>query len=113
MRGHVVVCVLCGLVATASPRTPLRQSLEAAVVQAPAIVAIEGVRHLVYELHLTNLGAGDVALARIEVVDADRKVVLGELRDGALQAAIGRPGSTPKPPDPRQLGPGLRAVVYA
>lgn len=95
------------------PRPPIVQSVEVVVPQAPSIVPVGGARQLVYELHVTNLGADRVTLTRVEVLDADRPdAAIGELRDAALQAAIGRPGLATPPGDPRELAAGLRAVVY-
>ncbi len=100
--------------ASAPPRAPIVPSLELAMFQPPAIVTIDGVRQLVYELHITNLGATGVALTRVEVLDADRPTtVLADVRDAALQGALGRPGLAELAADPRPLGPGLRAVFYA
>src|SRR6185295_7081700 len=58
-------------------------------------------------------GADSVTLTRIEVLDGERaEAAIGELRDAELQAALGRPGLAKLPGDPRELGAGLRAVVY-
>lgn len=104
---------LAPAVVPAQGRTPIAHSLELAVLQLPAVTTIEGVRHLVYELHITNLRSIDVVLTRLEVLDADRSVVLGAFQDAALQAALGRPGFAKSPADPRQLAAGMRAVFYA
>jgi murein DD-endopeptidase len=97
----------------AQNRVPIVQSLELAVLQSPVIVPVEGVRQLVYELHLTNLRSTDVALTRIEVRDGERSTVLGDFHDGELQAALGRPGIAKRPADNRVIGAGMRAVFYA
>lgn len=95
------------------PRAPISRSLDVAVPQEPVIVPVGGVRQLVYELHVTNLGTDSVTLTRIDVLDADLPdVAIGELRDETLRAALGRPGLAKLPGDPRELGAGLRAVVY-
>jgi murein DD-endopeptidase MepM/ murein hydrolase activator NlpD len=110
----VAMALLAPAPAAAQPRAPIVQSPELAVLQPPVVVTIEGVRQLVYELHITNLGTTDVALTRIDVLDADRPTpALAELQAEALQAALGRPGVAKLPADPRQLGAGLRAVFYA
>ncbi len=98
--------------AAAQSRAPIVASPELVVWQPPVVVPIEGVRHLVYELHITNLGAADVALTRIEVQDAERLTILGEFQDAALQAALGRPGFAKLPTDTREIGAGMRAVFY-
>jgi hypothetical protein len=119
LTSAVRAAVLLGLmIATAPPaaaeaRAPIVPSLEVVVPQAPVIVPVGGVRQLVYELQLTNLGTDSITVTRIEVLDAERPaVVIGELRDAALQAALGRPGLAKLPGDARELGAGLRAVVY-
>jgi hypothetical protein len=95
------------------PRAPIAQSLEVVIPHAPVIVPVGGVRRLVYELHITNLGADSITLTRIDVLHGDRPdAAIGELHDAELQAALGRPGLAKLPADPRELGAGLRAVAY-
>ena len=124
MLTHAVrAAVVLGLVTSAAsvtaapgvpePRAPIVPDLEVVIPQGPVIVLMGGARQLVYELHVTNLGADSITLTRIDVLDADRPdTAIGELRGAALQAALGRPGLAKLPAEPCELGAGLRAVVY-
>jgi len=98
--------------AMAQPRAPVVQTLDVQAPVPPSIVTTAGVRHLVYELHLTNLRAVDVVLTRVEVMDADRAVRLADYRDAELARVLGRPGVGTVPADQRVIGGGLRAVLY-
>lgn len=93
-------------------RMPLVQSIDLHVPVPPTPVIIAGRRHLAYELHLTNFRPFDIALARVEVLDPDRKLSLADLRDAALVDRVGRPGSLPASADKRVVAGGMRAVVY-
>jgi hypothetical protein len=79
---------------------------------APTPVSIEGKRHLVYELHLTNFGTSDVVVTRVQVKDGGRKTPLADYRDSELAERLGRPGVDTELHDKRLLSGGLRAVVY-
>src|SRR5918996_269010 len=74
-------------------RTPLMQSIDIQIPVQPIPVKISGKKHLAYELHITNFRNLDVALTRIEVLDADGKNHLGDFRDLELNARLGRPGA--------------------
>jgi hypothetical protein len=98
------------VVSTAQTRTPVVESLDVSVLQAPVIVNVGGKRHLVYELHLTNLRSTDVAVSRVEVLDASdaNSKSIGNFRDVDLQNALGGYGS-----DSRVVSDGMRAIFYA
>lgn len=95
----------------AQSRAPLVQSVDMQVPGAPTPVTIGGKKHLAYELHVTNFRTLDVALTRIEVLDADRGTTLGDFRDATLAARLGRPGIRGDLADKRVIAPGMRAVV--
>jgi hypothetical protein len=101
-------------VTAAAPRPPIVESPELAIVQPPAIAVIGGARHLVYELHITNLGDAPIALTGLAVIDAARGTILREVGGAALAADLGRPGPTPPAGTlTTELAPGTRAVFYA
>ncbi|MBO9708606.1 MAG: M23 family metallopeptidase [Caulobacter sp.] len=77
---------------------------------APVPVAAEGRRHLVYELHLTNMAAAPLELERLEVLDPSGAVVAA-YEGEALKGVLARPG-TPGLPDVRAIGGGLSAVAF-
>jgi murein DD-endopeptidase len=113
MRIRVLAVLLCLIATLAEGRQPVVQSLDVSIPQQPAVVTVDGVRHLVYEVHITNLRPVDVALTRVEVVDADNASrSIGDFRDVALQQALGRPGVAGKLTDTKVIAGGLRAVLY-
>jgi murein DD-endopeptidase len=66
---------------------------------------------LVYELHVTNFAPEEIALTRIQVLDAEGGL-LGDFRDAQLSNRLGRPGPQTATADKRIIAPGMRAVVY-
>jgi murein DD-endopeptidase MepM/ murein hydrolase activator NlpD len=76
---------------------------------APVPFQAGGQRHLVYEVHVTNFGATEILLQRIEVLDGE--AILSTLAGNELHAALARPGAIGLA-DNRALGPGLRAIAY-
>ena len=90
----------------------LRNTLDLLVPEPPTPVDVGGQTRLVYELHLTNFSEDEVLLERIEVLDARRGAVLASFADADLVAVLGHPGMRVSPPDPRLIGPGMRAVSY-
>lgn len=94
----------------AQARTPIVQSLDLQVPVLPTPVTIGGKQHLAYELHVTNFRSIDVALTRIQILDAERGMLLAEFGDTALATILGRPGLRDLA-DKRLVGPGLRAVA--
>ena len=96
----------------AQARTPLIQSVDIQIPVPPIPVKIVGKKHLAYELHITNLRTIDVVLTRLEVLDADSKIHLGDFRDSELADRLGRPGAPAQVADKRVISGGMRAVVY-
>jgi hypothetical protein len=85
------------------------------VPKAPTTATGNGASFLVHELHVTNLQATPLTLARVEVLsgDANGRVLLA-LEDSALGRVLSRPGLSPPPPlaERATLGGGLRGVVF-
>lgn len=77
----------------------------------PFPVYAEGERHLLYELHVTNFGAAELTLARIEILGESSGAVLASYAADDLAGVLARPG-TPGLPDRRVIAGGLRAVVF-
>jgi murein DD-endopeptidase len=96
----------------AQSRTPLMQSVDIQIPAQPIPVNISGKKHLAYELHITNFRNLDVALTRIELLDADGKNRLADFRNSDLNARLGRPGAPSDLANKRVIGAGMRAVVY-
>ena len=94
----------------AQKRRPLVQSVDVQIPVAPTPVRIAGRRHLVYELHITNLGADDATLVAVDIEDAGRRARLASYRGSLLAGMLGRPGVDV--PDRRRIGGGLRAVLF-
>jgi murein DD-endopeptidase len=110
---------LVGLALIATPAAHAQAQLppfvEMRVPKPPTVASADGKSLLVHELHVTNLQAPLLTLARVEVLsgDADGRVLLA-LEDSALARALSRPGISPPPPltERAKLGGGLRAVVF-
>jgi murein DD-endopeptidase len=92
--------------------TILRQSFDLQVPLAPTPVRVLDKMQLVYELHITNFALEEIALTRIQVLDAERRLSLGDFRDAQLSNRLGRPGPQAASTDKRIIAPGMRAVVY-
>lgn len=83
------------------------------VPMAPAPVRADGRLHLFYELHITNLFAGDLELARVEVLtDEASGQPIVSYRDAEISDRIARPGTPVDLPDKRVIGGGSLAVIF-
>jgi murein DD-endopeptidase len=92
---------------------PPAASLDVHVTAAPIPVRIGGRVHLVYELHVTNFRAIDLALTRIEILDDDRdRTPLASYQDSALRASLARAGMPRSTADPQLVASGMRAVMF-
>ena len=115
MKICVLLMILFTLLNPASvlpqTRTPLIQSIDVQIPISPTPVMVAGKKHLVYELHITNFRNFDIALTRLEILNADNKVQLGDFRADELNRLLGRPG-IPDAKEKQLLGPGMRAVVF-
>jgi hypothetical protein len=97
--------------APASTPKPLAPPLDVAVPFAPAAFRGDGRVHLVYELHIANMGRSDCKLMRIEVVAGDSPGRLLTRFAGAdLESMVTRPGQTVS--EVTKIGPGATAVVF-
>lgn len=92
-------------------RTPLIQSIDIQIPVPPTPVMIAGKQHLGYELHVTNFRSSDVALTRLEVLNADNKSQLADFQDSELNRRLGRPG-LPDLKDKTIISPGSGAVFF-
>lgn len=104
--GVAAMCVLLG-----GFGEPQGIPVEMAVWSPPSRVEAEGRAHLIYELHLTNLGRSDVVVTRIEVMDEDG-MVIADYGSANLEENLFRPSPIVAPEDARRLSPGLRAVAF-
>jgi hypothetical protein len=101
-----------GASASDGGRPRLVQSLDVQIPVPPTPFVSAGKRRLAYELHLTNFTTHDVALTRVQIVDAERAQPLAEYRDLALAARLGRPGLKSEDAEARLLAGGMRAVLF-
>jgi hypothetical protein len=76
---------------------------------APVPFAGGGKTQLCYELQITNWGAGEVLLSRIDVIDNEAE--LASFEGSELNVLLTRPGA-PGLQDKRAVGPGLQAVAF-
>jgi len=107
----LIALMIIPVLSLAQSRTPLIQSVDVQIPIAPTPVTIAGVKYLCYELHITNFRNFDIALTRLEILDADNKSSLGDFQDSALNSKLGRPG-LPDLQDKRIITPGSRAVAF-
>ena len=78
---------------------------------APWAFKADGKWHLVYELHVTNLGKWDCLLTRLDVVTGDSGAKPIASYSGAeLEGMIDRPGQTVS--EKAKIAPGAFAIVY-
>jgi hypothetical protein len=91
--------------------SPLGPPLEVRVPIAPTAFRANGKQHLVYELHVTNLGSQEVTLKRVEALDGKRSVAVRAGLD--LTTSVQRPGVPDAVGWARlRVGAGLRVVVF-
>jgi murein DD-endopeptidase len=77
----------------------------------PTPVKANGRLLLVYEIHITNFQAREIALNRVEVYGDAPNQTIASLKENSLLAAIFRPGA-PSIADKRVMSGGTRAIVY-
>jgi murein DD-endopeptidase len=93
-----------------TPR-PLSAPLDVTVPFVPAAFRGDGKVHLVYELHIVNMGRSDCKLTRVEVAAGDSSgKSLATFTDAELENMTVLPGQTVS--ERTKLGPGAIAVVY-
>jgi murein DD-endopeptidase len=111
LKAVTVAASLFSSVALGQELHPAAIPVDLRVTFAPHPVVAEGKRHIVYELHLSNYGRTDLAVRRLEVLDAASGAVLSAYEGEELLGIISRPG-TPGLADRRTIGPGLQAVAF-
>jgi murein DD-endopeptidase len=96
--------------------TPLGAPLDITVPANPTAFKAGSEWHLVYELHVANLGKWDCQLTRIEVLAADRAAIqlaqirLASFADKELEALMSHPGQDAA--EKTKITPGSFAVAY-
>ena len=118
MTRSTAACVLAIGVVCGAPSAPLAgqaallpPSIEIRTPKAPIVARLDGRDVLIYELHVTNLGAQPLILRHVDVL-GDANAAIATLADSALAAAIARPGVSLPMAERPKLGGGLRAVVF-
>ena len=99
---------------TAAPRTILSAPIEVSVPKPPVPFLAQGQTHLVYELHITNLGADDCLLDRVAVFGDDgTDTALAQFEGEPLADKVARPGVPAlRGAAKLRIGSGQRAVLY-
>lgn len=83
------------------------------VPNAPTPVKADGKVYLLYELHVTNFRAASLELMRVEVISDDGKAKpIATYQDTELNGMLHRPGAPADLADKRNIGGGLRAVIF-
>lgn len=88
------------------------QSVDLLVPTAPVVLDVGGTRHLIHELHITNMQPHPLTVERIEVATPGSSGALADLRGASLRRAMTRVGAPRDALDPETIGPGQRAVAY-
>lgn len=87
-----------------------RESFDIAVPLAPALTPVEGGRHLIYEVHLTNFTPDPLVVRGVRVADADTGATLAVFAGGALgQRLSAVPAASG---DAATVASGRRAIVF-
>jgi murein DD-endopeptidase len=88
----------------------LAPPLDIVVAIEPRAFKADGKWHLVYELHVTNLGKWDCLLTRLDVMSGDAEKPAASYSGPGLEEMVVRPGQTVEPK--AKIGPGAFAIVY-
>jgi hypothetical protein len=108
----IVGLLACGFDLPASAQQIGRSPIEVSVPRPPAPIAALGRSHLVYELHLTNMGASPGTLQQIDVLDGEAAVIASwSGRSLSQRLRIIGPADTP-PGATSTVPPGMRAVAH-
>ncbi|MGA8145407.1 MAG: M23 family metallopeptidase [Candidatus Acidiferrales bacterium] len=90
---------------------PVAPPLDVVVPIEPTALKADSKWHLVYELHVTNLGKWDCLITRLDVMAGDSAATPIASYSGAdLDGMIVRTGQTV--PEKAKIGPGMFAIVY-
>lgn len=96
----------------ADSRPPLVQSVDLQIPFAPTPVAVEGKRHLAYELHITNFRPVDVELLRVDVIDGDTDKRLASFSGSLLAERLSRVGAHVEGIERQRVLAGGRTILY-
>jgi hypothetical protein len=96
----------------AGQRARIDQSVDLLVPSAPVVLDVGGTRHLIHELHITNMRPHALSVERLQVTTPASPASLVDLREATLKSAVARVGAPRDAPDPQIIGPGQRAVAY-
>lgn len=112
MRRWPIPTMLWLLTFASASAAPLRQSFDLQVAAPPEPVAVDGKRHLVYELRLASLAPAALELQRLDVLDAAAPATpLASWSGDALAARIAVAGASASAAK-REIAPGTYAVIY-
>lgn len=115
LRGRAsVVAAVMSLAACEQPsvRAQLAPPVEVRVPTVPRPVDGDGRTHLVYELHITNLGRRPITIREIAVGSSNAATGLATFSGDELRGMIRRPGMDPDVDDPERIDAGMRAVAF-
>lgn len=113
-RRALALALTAGLGAGCAPRASEDAAPpEVQVARAPTPVTVEGAPALVYELHIVPRGPLDLALTRLEVLDADRPDrPIADFEGASLAALLGGSEARGRPDGGAVIPAGTRAVAY-
>jgi len=97
-------------VAPGPKEKPISLPLDVTVPIAPTAFKADGKMHLVYELHVVNMGPWNCTLTRVEVLAANSSNSLGSFSGVVLDGMLERPEISALPKS--KLAPGTEAVVF-
>jgi murein DD-endopeptidase len=109
-----IAVIALGASAGALP-AQIPSAIEVRVPKPPTVAVSDSGAFLAYELHVTNLTTGALALRRVDVLDADKSdVVVASVTDTALLRTIAHPDVARADSLGRRgrIGAGLRVYVY-
>lgn len=96
---------------TGPKEKPLTVPIDLVIPIAPTAFQADGKTHLVYELHVTNMGPWDCTLMRVETVSGDARArSLGTFAEAELEGMIRRAGT--QSAEKSKIEPGDMAVIF-
>ena len=89
---------------------PITVPIDVSIPIAPRAFKADGKMHLVYELHIVNMGPWDCTLTAIDVLPAGSSNSLASFSGAPLEGMLERPGVNALPKS--KIEPGTNAVVF-
>lgn len=116
-RWVLLLVGLCALSSAAfgqdAPKTPQRPfmiPLEVRVPNPPTAVKGDGKMHLVYELHVNNVGKDDCTIDEVDVLAGKSQEPIAKFESGKIESSMVQPGAAVT--EKRKIGGGRLAIIY-